>query len=337
VLGKDSALISQSELAAQQSQVMHTCEMLGDIANMVAKAERGRSTRVVGDALKETVVEQQRLVNSLKEQIAAQQHYSSKVAARCKQLETELETAKRRLKNEMKKSYDLEVQNKELRIKVLDAQMNGTQKRERGGDVHGNYPSFDLSSGEFIGEAPLASGPGDEPAMTRQPTSAQPAASEVRCNVAAHYCCDECLTLTLSQVLTKRLQGTEVTEQRDRVAALCAAASWTWDFTELQSLICSSVGAHAFRLLVRNYLTGGLVSSADDRVNGAIGSIGSLFRIGPADSTSSLAAHTADVGQSIMISDLGYARPPIAHSRKKEEHANTIHCSVYDHVLFSFV
>jgi len=110
-----------------------------------------------------------------------------------------------------------------------------------------------------------------------------------------------------SQVLTSAPQGEGVRDQHDRVAALCAAASWTWDFTELQDLICSSVGAHAFRLLVRNHYTGGLVSSADASVNGAVGSIGSLLRIGAADFASSLAALTADVGQSMMISDLGYA------------------------------
>jgi hypothetical protein len=192
-LGKDTALISQAELAAQQAQVMQACEMLGDIANMVAKAEQGRSTRVVGDTLKETVVEQQRLVNSLKEQIATQQHYAFKVAAKCRQLETELETVKRRLKNEMKKSHELEVRNKELRIKALDAQIYAGQSREREGG--GSAPSHTSGNGEpHAGEAPSTPGPSDEPGA--QPASAHTPASQVPSACAAAVrCCDECLTL----------------------------------------------------------------------------------------------------------------------------------------------
>ena len=139
-LGKDTALVDPAELAAQQAQVMHTCELLGGIASMVAKAEQGRSTRVVGDTLKDTVVAQQRIIKQLKEQVTAQQHYANKATARSNEFEVALETAKRRLKNEMKKAHDLEVQNKQLRIKVLDSQVHVSQGSatkccNEGGDV----------------------------------------------------------------------------------------------------------------------------------------------------------------------------------------------------------
>ena len=108
-------------MAQQQTQVMHTCEMLGDIAKLVAQAEQGRNTRVVGDTLKEALVSQQRVANTLKEQIAAQQMFSQRLLKKNKEIEVALETERRRLRNEVKKSYDLEVENKALRIKVLDS------------------------------------------------------------------------------------------------------------------------------------------------------------------------------------------------------------------------
>ena len=123
---------------------MHTCEMLGDVAALVAKAEQGRNTRVVGDTLKETVVSQQRTVRALKEQLAAQQAFSAKVLKKNKETEVALETATRRLRNELKKSYDLEVANKELRIKVLDARFQASQGQN---DEDGNTSTATLEAG----------------------------------------------------------------------------------------------------------------------------------------------------------------------------------------------
>jgi len=86
------------------------------------------------------------------------------------------------------------------------------------------------------------------------------------------------------------------------VAGLCSAAFWTWDFTQLESFICVSMGVDAVRFVIRNYLSGGLVSGGDATVNGAIGSIGSLFRITPAGLLFFLSyAHTLSLALSIVL------------------------------------
>jgi len=195
-LGKETSLIRPSEMAAQQAQVMHACEMLGDIANMVAKAEQGRSTRVVGDSLKESVVAQKRIVSTLKEQLVAHQSYSHKTAARNKELETALDTAVRRLKNEQTKSRDLEVENKALRIKTLDTDLRASQsKRGCGRGKEGTAYVADeasLASGWDGGDGVSENGIGDvlstatkSPAVSRM---ASPRGSSAAQSPLRHVC-----------------------------------------------------------------------------------------------------------------------------------------------------
>lgn len=289
-LGKDALLISQEEMEAQQAQVMRASEVLGDIAAMIAKSEQGKSARTASDSLKEQCVAQQRVLNTLKEQLATQQTYAHKLAEKKKDLEVALETVQRRLKNATQKAHDLEVQNKELRIKntqlSLDTKVQNTAS-------FGHSPKWNTGEGSMLeagahSESVKSSSPqrliSTLPLLPlEQPESHMP---------------------TMPSDQLRRNTGELISALQDHVAGLCAAAFWTWNFSHIQHLICSTCGVDAVHFVLRNHATGGLVSSSDASVSGNLGSIGSLFRSIPVDAEISLAACTAEAGSSMTISDL---------------------------------
>jgi hypothetical protein len=256
---------------------MQTCEMLFDIANMIAKAEQGRSTRVQGDNLKQALVQQQRTANTLKEQVASQQLYAHKVLAKNKELQVLLETANRRLKNAQRELRELRATEKLSTPRQHDetgrlSAVNGSSSPMTTSDevnvstsIEGRWELDGI--GSSIG-SPLQ----DE--HSELPKSRQP-------------------------------QDPKLFE--DAIIGLCAAAFWTWDFSRVNRLICSAIRVHDVRFIIRNHFTGGLVSSADTTIDGVVGSIGSLFRLAPqqSDATSSLAALTIEARSPITIPDIG--------------------------------
>jgi hypothetical protein len=68
-VGKDAASIDPLMMVKQQEQVLNACDMLGNVAMTMTKAELQRDSKVAADYSKTTSIAQHNEINRLKEQV----------------------------------------------------------------------------------------------------------------------------------------------------------------------------------------------------------------------------------------------------------------------------
>ena len=275
-LGRDVAEISETDMEEQRAQVLNLCRMLGNIAEVIAKAEQGRSTRVIGDTLKDALVEQKRVVFALRQQIAKLQVHSDRVCKKNKELEVNLAAANRRLQQAQRDLHEM---------KCKQPQPHATQCHTKAETVKSMHVEDAHTAMSDARQQPVLTSPSDRWELVgtgdgtlHRGDSPAPQSDDVVWGVST---------------MKERIQGHAL------------FAFWTWDYFEISKLVCSSARVDSVRFIVRNVKTGGLVSSADNIVDGVHGgSIGALFRVPASELASSLAAETAKFGAVIRVSDL---------------------------------